>query len=333
MAAQILSSTAEIMLEQITDAIDCPNADKQYIQQAITEILAQYDIKPALVMSGNPDLAQKIKLFLSGKRLEGLAKSTLKGYGHELRLFSQYVPRATDEITTGDIRIYLSEFEHLKTSSLSKRLSVLKSMFGWLTAEKIIPNDVTKQIKPPKKEQRIQEYLNIGELEMVREACITPRERALMEVLYATGGRLSEIQKMSRGDIDYQSMSVSVIGKGDKQRIVYFSQKAIYHLKKYLMRRLDDNPALFVSIRKPHGRLSGRGIEHVIQVISDRSEVEKNVHPHIFRHTFATLLLQNGASLIAVQELLGHSDPKTTMTYVSITSEQKKQSYNQYFVQ
>jgi len=311
----------------------CPNVDKPDLQRAITTILAQYDIKPTLQMNGHPDLAQKVKLFLAGKRLEGLAKSTLEGYEHELRLFSRYVSRATDEITTGDIRIYLSEFEHLKTSSLSKRLSILKSMFGWLTAEKIILNDVTKQIKPPKKEQRIGKSLNIGELEMIREACVTPRERALMEVLYATGGRLSEIQKMSRGDIDYQSMSVSVIGKGNKQRIVYFSQKSMYHLKKYLMRRLDDDPALFVSVRKPHKRLSCRGIERVIKVISDRSEVEKNVHPHLFRHTFATLLLQNGASLIAVQELLGHSDPKTTMTYVSITSEQKKQSYDQYFVQ
>jgi len=124
-----------------------------------------------------------------------------------------------------------------------------------------------------------------------------------------------------------------IIGKGNKQRIVYFSQKSMYHLKKYLMRRLDEDPVLFVSIRKPHGRLSCRGIEREIRVISDRSEVEKNVHPHIFRHTFATLLLQNGASLVAVQELLGHSDPKTTMTYVSLTNEKKKQSYDQYFVQ
>ena len=330
---QMLSSTAEIMLEQIMDAIDCHKVDKLELQQSLSVILTQYDIKPAMVVDGHPDLSQKIKLFLAGKRLEGLAKSTLKGYELELRLFSMYVPKAASEITTGDIRIYLSEFEHLKTSSLSKRLSILKSMFGWLASEGITPKDVTKQVKPPKKEQRVPKALTIEELEMIREACVTPRERALMEVLYATGGRLSEIQEMSREDIDFQSMSVMVVGKGNKERPIYFSFKAMYHLKKYLMRRLDKDPALFVSERKPYRRLSDRGIQREIKVIADRSEVKKNVHPHIFRHTFATLMLNNGADLVAVQGLLGHVNPSTTQIYATMTDEKRKQSHHQYLVQ
>jgi len=206
-------------------------------------------------------------------------------------------------------------------------------MFGWLANEGIILKDVTKQVKPPKKEQRVPKSLTIEELEMIREACVTPRERALMEVLYATGGRLSEIQKMSRGDIDYQAMSVLVIGKGNKERPVYFSFKAMFHLKKYLAKRTDDDPALFVSQRKPYQRLSDRGIQREIKVIADRSEVTKNVHPHIFRHTFATLMLNNGAELVAVQELLGHSDPSTTLIYSVLSEEKRKRSHNQYLVQ
>lgn len=142
---QLLSSTAEVLLEQLMDSIafSGPDIDMHELQQLISTILNQYDIKPTLVASGHPDLWQKIKLFLAGKRLEGLARSTLRGYELELRIFSMYVPKATSEITTADIRIYLSEFGHLKTSSLSKRLSVLKSMFGWLANEEVIASTAT----------------------------------------------------------------------------------------------------------------------------------------------------------------------------------------------
>lgn len=334
MATQILSSTAEILLQQIMDAIPFTSeGDKLELHQSVTAILAQYDIKPALIASGNPDLQQKIRLFLSGKKLEGLSILTLTSYALELRIFAEHVQKATNEITTSDLRMYLGEFDHLKTSSLSRRLSVLKSMFGWLSSEEIIPMDPTKRIKPPRKEQRVPKSLSIEELEMIREACTTPRERALIEVLYATGGRLSEIQRMNRQDIDYQAMSVLVIGKGDKERPVYFSFKALYHLKKYLMRRFDDVDALFVTERQPYRRLSKRGIQCEINNIAERSEVKKNVYPHIFRHTFATLMLNNGAELVAVQGLLGHVDPSTTLIYATLTDEKRKQSHKQYLVQ
>ena len=246
-----------------TFACSCPNVDKPELQQAISVILTQYDIKPALISTGHPDLRQKIKLFLSGKKLEGIATSTYEGYTNELRIFAEHVPKSTEDITTADIRVYLAECGHLKTSSLSKRLSVLKSMFGWLVNEDILTRDPTKRIKPPKKEQRMPKALSIEELEMIREACITPRERAMIEVLYCIGGRLSEIQTMNRDDIDWQSLSVLVIGKGNKERPVYFSFKAAYHLKKYLKLRVDSDPALFVSERRPYRRLSDRGIERV----------------------------------------------------------------------
>jgi len=122
MSTQILSSTAQVLLEQVVSAISCPNTDKLELQETLTAILSQYDIKPALVPQGHPDLQQKIKLFLAGKKLEGLAISTLEGYGLEFRIFSERVQKATNEITTADIRIYMSEFDYLKTSSLSKKL-------------------------------------------------------------------------------------------------------------------------------------------------------------------------------------------------------------------
>lgn len=327
----ILSSTAEILLKQIIDVYSKENNHE--LKESLSTILSQYDIKPALIPNGHPDLKQKIKLFLAGKRLEGLSNLTLDSYALELRIFAEHVHKATDEIATTDIRAYLSEFNNLKPSSLSQKLSILKSMFGWLASEDIIQKDPSAKIKPPKKEQRVPKSLTVEELEMIREACITPRERALIEVYYATGARLSEVQRLNREDIDWQTMSVKVIGKGNKERMVYFSFKAMFHLKKYLMRRVDTINALFITERQEYRRLSNRGIQRAIGIIAARSGVKKNVHPHIFRHTFATLMLNNGADLVAVQGLLGHTDPATTQIYAQITDEKRKQAHKQYLVQ
>jgi len=284
-------------------------------------------------VGGNSDLQQKISLFLAGKRLEGLSPLTLASYALELRIFAEHANKPAGSITTADLRLYLGECTHLKTSSLSRRLSVLKSMFGWLNSEEVITSDPTRRIKPPRKEHRVPKALTIEELEMIREACTSPRERALIEVMYATGCRLSEVQCMSRADINYQAMSVMVIGKGNKERPVYFSFRAMYHLRKYLTQRTDEEPALFITERKPLRRLSARGIQREVGLIARRSEVVKRVHPHILRHTFATLMLNNGAELVAVQGLLGHSDPATTLIYSTLTDERRKQSHIQYLVQ
>ena len=155
----------------------------------------------------------------------------------------------------------------------------------------------------------------------------------MLEVYYATGCRLSEVQKMDRDDIDYQGMSAKVIGKGKKERVVYFSHKAIYHLKKYLMRRVDQEPALFITERQPYRRLSPRGIQREVRIIADRSGIKKRIHPHVLRHTFATDLLNNGADLASVQALLGHEDPATTQIYAVVTDERKRQAHKQYHAQ
>ncbi|NNV04664.1 tyrosine-type recombinase/integrase, partial [Brevibacillus sp. MCWH] len=238
-----------------------------------------------------------------------------------------------DEITAADIRVFLGRFSHLKLSSIAKKLSVLKSFFGWLVSEEIIQRDPTKKLKPPKQEKRLPKALTIEELEMLREACKTTRQRAFLEVLYATGCRLSEVQALNRSDINYQTLSCRVIGKGNKEREVYFSFKAMYHLRKYLMARTDNEPALFITERKPYRRLSKRGIQREIALIAENAGLGKKVSPHTLRHTFATLTLNNGAELAAVQALLGHEDPATTQVYAQLTDEKKREQHKKYLVQ
>ncbi|WEZ09592.1 tyrosine-type recombinase/integrase [Priestia flexa] len=218
-------------------------------------------------------------------------------------------------------------------STIGQKLSILKSFFVWLHAEELIERNPTLKLKTPKTEKRLSKALTIEELEMLREACQTVRQRAFVEILYATGCRLSEVYGLNKDSINFQTMSTNVIGKGNKEREVYLSFKALYHLKKYLKTRDDDCEALMITERKPYRRLSKRGIQFEIRKIAKNAGLEKRVSPHTLRHTFATLTLNNGAELVAIQELLGHSSPETTLRYARITEERKREQHKKFLVQ
>jgi integrase/recombinase XerD len=305
----------------------------EQVKNKLSIILAKYHIKKVEKTEIHPDLTEKIQLFLSSKKLEGLSQVTLDGYKLELNIFSKKIKKRVEDITTAEIRVFLGSFEHLKLSSVSRKLSILKSFFSWLAAEEFLQRDPTTKIKPPKKEKRLPKALTIEELEMLREACKTNRQRAFLEVLYATGCRLSEVHDLNKTDINYQQMCCKVIGKGNKEREVYFSFKAMYHLRKYLMNRTDDEEALMITERKPYRRLSKRGIQREIGIIAKLAGLDKRVSPHTLRHTFATLTLNNGADISAVQALLGHEDPSTTQIYAQLTEEKKREQHKKYLVQ
>lgn len=325
----------EVLLEQLVSRISplSDDIDQVQLQTTIADVLSRYDIRLARLPNCHPDLREKADMFLAAKRLEGLSEITLDGYAIELRIFAQSVDKPVSDITTADIRGYLGQFDQLKMSSLARKLSILKSFFSWLCAEEIIPRDPAVRIKPPRKEQRLPKALSIEELEMMRESCKTLRDRALVEVFYSTGGRLSELQALNREDINWQDMSARVVGKGNKEREVLFSFKALYHLKKYLMSRLDSDPALFVTERRPYRRVSTRAIQREVALIAQRAGITKSVHPHTLRHTFATLTLNNGADISTVQAILGHEDPSTTQIYAQVTQERKREQYRKHLVQ
>lgn len=310
----------------------CGSVDYEILHNEISRIFKNYEISEVSSSPFVSDLPEKIKLFLSAKQLEGLSPSTIKGYKLDLKIFSERTNKSVTDITTADIRIYLGEFSHLKLSSVSKKLSVLKSFFGWLTVEEIIIKDPTAKIKTPKREKRPPKALSIEELEMLRENCNTLRQRAILEFLYSTGCRLSEITELDIEDIDFSEMGARVLGKGNKVRDVFLSHKAIYHLKKYLDSRHEGDPALFVTERFPNSRMGGRAVQREINKIAEQAELGKQISPHCIRHTFATLTLNNGAELAAVQSLLGHSSPNTTLIYAQLSDERKKENHKRFLV-
>lgn len=329
----IENSSEKLMFEIVRD-ITTRNSDinSDQLYSILSKIVVNYKITKLDSDSNYCNLDYHIKQFLLAKQLDGLSKNTLNSYKLHLDIFSKDVHKNIEEITTAHIRNHLRKYEYLKPSSIASKISILKSFFGWLVQEEILQKDPMKKIKTPKYNKNNPKYLNVDELEMLREACKTPRQRALIEVLYATGCRVSEVRDMNINDIDMNTFSAKVVGKGTKEREVFFSLKAIHHLRRYLATRDDDCEALFVSERKPHGRLSVRGIQREISEIAKNSTVKKPVSPHVLRHTFATLSLNNNMDINVIKDVLGHSSVATTQIYSHVTDENKRYQYKKHLV-
>ncbi|WP_419955946.1 site-specific tyrosine recombinase/integron integrase [Neobacillus niacini] len=310
-----------------------PDVEAQKLEIRLEEVLSNYEIKRKTQKDIENDLQEKISIFLSARTIEGLSKRTIDGYSHELHMFAKYINKAVVQITTSDIRKYLASNNNWQIGTVDRKLSVIKTFLGWLVKEEMLLRDVSAKIKAPKKPKRLPKSLSIEELEIVRESSETLRERSLVETLYSTGARLSEIKDMKIKDLNLQEMSLRVIGKGDKERIVYLSFKCLYHLRKYLKSRNDNCEYLFVTKRKPEHQMTTRSIQRIVDKIADRAKLSKKLTPHVFRHSFATLASENGADLSDIQALLGHENPATTMIYSQVSENRKKQAHKRYHVQ
>src|SRR5690625_4205794 len=317
----------------VVTSIVSPDVDEVKLMHRLEEILSNYDIKRKTELDLEDDTAEKVEMFLAAIQLEGLSQLTLDGYLIELKMFCNFVNKAVVTITTPDIRSYLASNKNWQVGTIDKKLSVLKSFFGWLVQEELLLRNPASKIKAPKKPSRSPKSLTVEELEIVRESCETNRERALVEVLYSTGCRLSEIADLKMSDIDRHDMSAKVIGKGNKERIVFFSYKAMYHLLKYINTRKGESDYIFIRERKPYNNLTGRSIQRAINKIEARADLSKPLTPHVFRHTFATLSMENGADLVDVQHLLGHERPETTQIYAHVSEERKKQAHKRFHMQ
>lgn len=310
-----------------------PDIELNKVEVRLEEVLSNYTVERKSLKDIENDFAEKLEVYMSSRKIEGLSSNTLKEYKLALTNFGKYVNKPVVQITTSDIRKYLGHNQSWKISTVDNKLSKIKTFFGWLVKEELLLRDPSAKINAPKKPKRLPKALSVEELEIVRESCKTLRERALMEVMYSTGCRLSEITAMKKSDINLQDMSLRVIGKGDKERIVYLSFKALHHLRKYLKSRNDDCEFLFVTERAPIRPLANRGVQTVVSKIEARATISKKLTPHVFRHTFATLAMENGADIADVQHLLGHENPATSQIYAVVSEERKKHAHKRFHAQ
>lgn len=310
-----------------------PDTDEVKLTVRIEEVVGNFDAKIKTNDDLDNDLTGNIKLYISAKRLEGLSELTLEDYYRELMLFDFRVNKPTVRITTADIRHYLAGMDDVMASTQGKKLSVIKSFFIWLVDEEIILRNPAARIKQMKQPKRLPKALTAIELEILREACETLREQALVEVMYSTGCRLSEVSGIKRSDIDWSSGSIRVIGKGDKERVVYLNPKASYHLERYLEEceeNENESEYLFSTERRPYRKMQNKTIQDAINKIAARTNIRKNITPHVFRHTFATLAMENGIELGDLQQLLGHVNPATTLRYAEVSEERKRNAHKRF---
>lgn len=321
-------------LEIITSTL-LPDADIVKMKLRYEEIVSNYDVNRRTPLSLENDMSDKISLFLSAKKLEGLSDLTIVGYQRELKLFDEFTNKPTVNINTPDIRRFLSSDTSWSPGTVSKKLSVIKTFFAWLVDEEILLKNPSSKIKQMKQPKRLPKAVSVTELEMLRQACDTPRERALLEVMYSSGCRLTEVANMLVDKVNWATGAINVIGKGNKERVVYLNPRALFYLEIYLKERKendDDCPYLFTTVRRPYRKMGNKTIQDEVAKIKKRSGVDKNVHPHTLRHTMATLAMENGIELGDLQQLLGHENPSTTLRYAAV-SEERKQHAHKRFVQ
>ena len=273
-----------------------------------------------------------INNFISSKEVEGCSERTIKYYKEIIDKFIDDFDKSIKNINTEDIRKYLSRYKEINncgSTTIDNIRRVLSSFFSWLEDEDYIIKSPVRRIHKIKTPSMVKETLTDENLERLRDECNNVRDLSLIELLISTGMRVGEIVNLNINDLNLEDRSCVVLGKGNKQREVYFDAKTKLHLKQYLYKRHDDNDALFVSSRKPYQRLSISGIELIIRKLGNESNIN-NVHPHKFRRTLATMAIDKGMPIEQVQKLLGHVKIETTMHYAMVNQSNVKISHRKY---
>lgn len=273
-----------------------------------------------------------VKRFLDSKRIEGCSEKTLDYYQKTIARMLEKVGKGIVHIVTEDLRDYLTKYqaEHeLSRVTIDNVRRILSSFFSWLEDEEYIIKSPIRRIHKVKTASSIKETYSDEELERMRDSCQEKRDLALIDILASTGMRVGELVLLNRADIDFNERECKVLGKGNKERIVYFDARTKIHLQEYLDGRIDENDALFVSLKEPHTRLTIGGVEARIREIGKRLDIAK-VHPHKFRRTLATRAIDKGMPIEQLQRLLGHKRIDTTLQYAMVKQSNVKMAHRKF---
>ena len=279
--------------------------------------------------SGNSEL---IDIFLSAKRVEGCSDKSMHYYRSTLNNAIRKIGKNIRHITTDDLRSYLNDYQLASGATkvtVDNIRRILSSFFSWLEDEDYIVKSPVRRIHKVKVGKTVKETYSDEALEQMRDHCEGIRDLALIDLLASTGMRVGELVKLNRNDIDFENRECIVTGKGDKQRRVYFDARTKIHLQRYFAERIDDNPALFVSLLAPYDRLQISGVEIRLRRLGRELNIPK-VHPHKFRRTLATMAIDKGMPIEQVQHLLGHQSLDTTLQYAMVNQTNVKMSHRKF---
>ena len=307
------------------------NAQAEKLKDVLEYSLYSVDISERDILVAKKD-NNYVELFLSAKRIEGCSEKSLKYYQATICTMLETVNKEANQIVTDDLRAYLTEYQIENQSSrvtIDNIRRILSSFFSWLEDEDYIIKSPVRRIHKIKTTKSIKETYTDEALELMRDNSGTLRDLAMIDILASTGMRVGELVLLNREDINFTERECIVLGKGDKERVVYFDARTKIHLQNYLSSRLDDNPALFVSLKSPYKRLQIGGVEVRLRELGRRLDINK-VHPHKFRRTLATVAIDKGMPIEQLQQLLGHQKIDTTLQYAMVKQSNVKMAHKKY---
>lgn len=303
----------DFQIDQLTDVLEI----------CLQEHLAEADpVK-------QPDI---IQTFLAAKRVEGCSNKTLTYYDSTIRNVLKSTGKSVQDITTDDLRIYLDSYQTnngVSKVTIDNIRRILSTFFAWLEDENFIIKSPVRRIHKVKTCKTVKETYSDEFLEIMRDNAESIRDLAMIDLLASTGIRVGELVLINRVDVDFVNRECIVLGKGNKQRKVYFDARTKIHLQRYLSERTDNNPALFVTLHKPYSRLQIKGVEMRLQRLGRKLGLIR-VHPHKFRRTLATMAIDKGMPIEQVQQLLGHESVDTTLQYAMVNQNNVKLSHHRY---
>ena len=301
------------------------------LKVTLQEQLSQVTITECDTPKGN-DINILLDSFISAKKIEGCSDKSMHYYKRTIELFSESVALPITQITTMHIRDYLVQYQNQHLCSkvtIDNMRRILSSFFAWLEDEDYIVKSPVRRIHKVKTESYVKDTLSDEDLEKMRDSSSSLRDLAMLDLLISTGIRVGELVGINRNDLNFHERQCVVFGKGNKERLVYFNARAKIHLEAYLRERIDDNPALFVSLHAPFERLQISGVERRIKLLGAKARI-KGVHPHKFRRTMATMAIDKGMPIEQVQRLLGHVRIDTTLHYAMVNQTNVKLSHRKY---
>lgn len=309
--------------------------DVTEIKNQLYILLREYSIQKAstelTVYEG--DVNEKIlQRYIMSKTIQGCTKRTIKCYTYSIQHFIEFIGKPVTEITEDDVRYFLAKKRTVDKVSKTYAADLwryLSAFYAWMTKEDIVNKNIMLKVESIRTEKKKKKAFKEEEIEKIKDGCTNERDRCLIEVMLSTWCRVSELSDMKISDIN-EDGTMYIMGKGEKERIVYLNAKAKYQIEKYLSTRNDNEEWLFVSLQKRKDRkLHQSGIEIVTRELGKKVGVE-DCHPHRFRRTGATFALRAGMPIENVSRILGHNSIETTQIYLDIDDKQVKASHEKY---
>lgn len=300
--------------------------DTNRVMVLLSDQIADFIIEQSESVSGKDEC---LDAFLSAKEVEGRSPKTIDRYKRALTIVMKSVGVPTRQVTVFHLRKYLSDEKArgVQDSTLDGIRQIISAYFNWLRKETLIDKNPAANLGAIKSQKKLRKAFSSTDIEKLKTACKSDRDKAIILFLAATGCRISEVCDLNRDDLDMINLRCKVLGKGDKERIVFFDPVTEMSLERYLKSRTDQNPALFLN--KNYQRFQPGGIRLMLNELGAAAGVE-NVHPHRFRRTLATNLTSKGMPIQEVAAILGHEKIDTTMKYVCIDSTKTQYNYQHY---